>query len=132
MNGHIIVDGLLKASTGLAALVSDRIYPDVMPDTPIYPAVTYQKLSGSSARGAVGDPPLMTASFQVSSWAKSRAQASKIMVQARKALDRQRKIAVNGAALDDCFYESDIDSYDGDTRVYFNHMTFTMHYRDAT
>ncbi|MDB5937543.1 MAG: hypothetical protein JWQ01_4887 [Massilia sp.] len=132
MNGHIIVDGLLKAATGLAALVADRIYPDVMPDAPNYPAVTYQKLSGSSARGAVSDPPLMTASFQVSSWAKSRAQASKIAAQARKALDRKRKITVASVALDDCFYESDNDDFDGDSKVYFNHMTFTLHYRDAT
>lgn len=132
MNGHIIVDGLLKASTGLTALVSDRIYPDVMPDAPTYPSVTFQKVSGSSARGAMNDPPLMAASFQVSSWAKSRAQASKIAAQARKALDRKRKISVTGVALDDCFYESDVDMFDPDTRTYFNHMTFTLHYRDAT
>lgn len=132
MNGHIIVDGLLKAATGLTALVAGQIYPDVMPDAPIYPSVTYQKIGGGSARGAVGDPPLMHATFQVSSWAKSRAAASKIAAQARKAMDRKRKITVSGVALDDCFYESDNDDYDGDAKVYFNHMTFTLHYRDAT
>jgi hypothetical protein len=132
MSGHIIVDGLLKAATGLTVLVAERIYPDVMPDAPTFPSVTYQKLSGSSARGAVNDPPLMTASFQVSIWSKSRTQASKIAAQARKALDRKRKISVTSIPLDDCFYESDVDMYDPDTRTYFNHMTFTLHYRDAT
>lgn len=132
MNGHIIVEGLLRASTDLTAFVADRIYPDVMPDKPDYPSVTYQKLGGGSVRGAVSDPPLMHATFQVSSWAKSRSQAAKIVTQARKAMDRKRKITVTGVALDDCFYEGDIDSYDSDTRIYFNHMTFTLHYRDAT
>lgn len=132
MNGHIVVDGLLKAAVGLTALVVDRIYPDVMPDSPIYPSVTYQKLSGSSERGATIDPSLMTASFQVSCWAKSRAQASKITAQARKAIDRKRKITVGGVTVDDCFYESDVDMFDPDTRTYFNHTTFEIHYRDAT
>jgi hypothetical protein len=129
MNGHIAVNGLLTASAGLAALVVTRIYPDVMPDSPTYPAVTYQKVGGGSEKGAVSDPGLKRATFQVSSWAKSRPLASQIADQVRLAMDRQRKITVAGVAVDDCFYESDNDDYDKDAKVYFNHMTFKIHYR---
>lgn len=131
MNGHIAVLGLLKASTGLAALVAARVTPDVMDEPATFPAVTYQKTGGGSARGALSDPPLMHASFQVSSWAKSRAQASSIAAQVRAAMDRRRKVTVAGVAVDDCFYEDDVDLYDSETRTYFNHMTFKIHYRDT-
>lgn len=131
MNGHIAVDNLLKAAGGLVALVADRIYPDVMPDAPVFPSVTYQKLGGGSERGAQIDPALMNASFQISSWAKSRAQASRIAGEVRKAMDRKRKITVGGVAVDDCFYAGDVDMFDADTRTYFNHATFEIHYRDA-
>ncbi len=130
MNGHIVVAGLLKRATGLAALVAARISPDVMPDSPTYPAVTYQKTGGSSARGAVADPPLMTAIFQISSWAKTRGEAAAIVQQVRVAMDRQRKQTVNGVYVDDTFYEDDVDLYDPTTKVYFNHCTFRIHYRD--
>jgi hypothetical protein len=131
MNGHVAVFGLLSRAAGLAALVGDRIYPDVMPDNPAYPCVTYQKMGGSSARGAIGDPPLMRAEFQVSSWAKSRPSAAAIAGQVRAAMDRVRKTTVAGVAIDDCFYDGDDDLFDNDTRTYFNHMNFTLHYRDA-
>lgn len=131
MNGHIVIEALLRAATGLTALVADRIYPAAMPDAPTYPSVTYQKVGGSSERGAVSDPSLLTATFQVSTWAKSQAQASNIATQVRAAIDRKRKITVGGVALDDAFYNGDLDNYDGDVRVYFIHTTFTIYYRDA-
>lgn len=130
MNGHLVISGRLEAAQGLTALVADRIYPDVMPDKPVYPSVTFQKVSGSSARGAVSDPPLKTATFQVTAWAKSRLDALAISAQLRLALDRMRQITVNGVAVDDCFYESDLDLFDFETRTYYTHNTFTLHYRD--
>ncbi|MES2126652.1 MAG: DUF3168 domain-containing protein [Pseudomonadota bacterium] len=130
MNGHLVVGGLLSAASGLTDLVADRIYPDVMPDSPTYPAVTYQKIGGSSDRGAVSNPGLVMATFQVSSWAKSRPAAAKIARKIRSAIDRKRKITVSEVAVDDCFYESDVDHYDPATKIFFNHSTFRIHYRD--
>lgn len=130
MNGHLAVSGLLKQSTELAGLVALRIYPDVMPDSPTYPAITYQKMGGKSARGSTSDPTLMSAVFQVSAWAKSRIECTSIIVQVRKTMDRKRKITVADVAIDDCFYEDDIDLFDQTTRIYFNHCTFKIFYRD--
>ncbi|RFP32419.1 DUF3168 domain-containing protein [Duganella sp. BJB476] len=130
MNGHLAVVGLLKRATGLTALVGQRISPDVMPDSPTLPAITYQKMSGSSARGAVADPPLMTAIFQISSWAKTRNDAAAIVQQVRAAMDRQRQQTVGGVYVDDTFYTDDVDMYDPPTKTYFNHCTFRIHYRD--
>jgi hypothetical protein len=131
VNGHLAIHARLNGAAGLAALVKDRIYPDVMPDSPIYPAVTYQQLSGSSARGAVADPPLKKALFQVSTWAKSRLDAVTIAAQVRMALDRLRKAQAGGVQVDDCFFDSSVDAFDPDTKTYAVHTTFRLHYREA-
>ena len=131
MNGHLAIHALLARSATLAALVGPRIYPDIMPDNPVYPAVTFQKLSGKSERGAVVDPALMQAVFQVSSWGRSRMEAASVASAVRAALDRVRKITLTGVVIDDVFYENDVDLFDNDTRTYFNHCSFKIYYRDA-
>lgn len=130
MNGALAINGLLTQAPGLKALVAARIYPDVMPDSPVLPAVTYQRLSGSSERGSTSDPPLKSATYQVSAWAKSRADALAIAAQVRVALDRKRKLTVAGVQVDDCFYQGDVDLFDFETRTYFTHLTFKIYYRD--
>ena len=132
MSAHDAVLGMLLASTELAALVGTRIYPDVMDDPPVYPSVTFQRVGGAGARGAVSNPGLSRASFQVSTWAESRVEANQIAALVRKALDRKRKFVAAGVTVDDCFYDSDIDLYDPDEKICFNHMSFTIHYREPT
>jgi hypothetical protein len=130
VNGALAINGLLNQAAGLAALVADRIYPDVMLESPVFPSVTYQRMDGSSERGALSDPPLKSAVFQVSAWAKSRAEARAIAAQIRVALSRKRKVTVSGVQVDDCFDQGDIDDFDPDTRIFFTHLTFKIHYRD--
>ena len=132
MSVHAAILGLLMGSTELTALVGTRIYPDVMDDPPVYPSVTFQKMGGSGARRALSSPGLMRASMQVSTWAESRDEAARIAALVRKALDRRRKVTVAGVLVDDCFYDDDLDLYDPDSKVCFNHMSFTIHYRDPT
>lgn len=130
MNGALAVIGLLTARAELTALVGTRIDPDVMSDSPVYPAVTFQRMSGSSERGALSDPPLKSAVYQVSAWAKSRKDARAVSAQIRLAMDRKRQVTANGVLVNDCFYQDDIDLFDFDTRTYFTHTTFKIHYRD--
>jgi hypothetical protein len=130
VSAHDVVLALLQAAGGLTELVGDRIFPDQMDDPPVYPSVTFQKMGGAGARGAVKNPGLQRASMQVSTWAQSRAEAVRIAAEVRRALDRKRKIIVAGVRVDDCFYVSDIDLVDPDTDVCFNHMDFRIHYRE--
>lgn len=130
MNGVLVISGRLTATAALTALVSTRIYPDVMPDSPTFPSVTYHRLSGKSEKGAISDPPLKSAVFQVSAWAKTRLASRQIAAQVRIALDRLRKVMVAGVAVDDCFYEDDVDGFDAVTKTYFTHTTFQLYYRD--
>jgi hypothetical protein len=132
VSAHAAILALLQASADLVALVDTRIFPDVMDDPPVYPSVTFQKTGGGGARRALANPGLSRASFQVSTWSRSRAEAVRIARAVRTALDRKRKVTAGGVAIDDCFYESDVDSYDSETGVAFNHMDFTIHYREPS
>lgn len=130
MSAPFAVLALLRASDGLAALIGSRIYPDTMPEPPVYSSVTFQKVGGAGVRGAVKNPGLMRAEIQVSTWARSRVEAARIATQVRKALDRKRKMVAGGVPVDDCFYGGDVDSEDQETGICINHMDFTIHYRE--
>jgi hypothetical protein len=131
VSAHAAILALLQQAGGLTALVGDRIFPNELPDPPVYPALTYQKVGGASARGAVENPGLGRASFQVSTWARTLDEVVAIADEVRKALDRKRKAVVAGVQVDDCFYEDDVDSSDTTEKVYFNHMSFRLHYRET-
>ncbi|HEV2463549.1 MAG TPA: DUF3168 domain-containing protein [Acidobacteriaceae bacterium] len=42
------ITAFLQASSALAALVGTRIYPTQLPDSTVYPAITYQMVGGNS------------------------------------------------------------------------------------
>ncbi|OFJ49599.1 hypothetical protein BA896_012710 [Janthinobacterium lividum] len=129
MSGHGAIKAMLGAP-GVVALVGQRVYFDVMADNSLLPALTIQKLGGDSARGAQKNPGLDSAQFQVSTWAKSRVETVIISSQVRKAIDRVRELVIDGTLVNDCFYEGDVDLYDSETKIFFNQMTFNIHYRD--
>jgi hypothetical protein len=130
MSGHDAMLGLLMGSVDLLVAVGERITPDRMDDPPIYPAVTFQKMGGRGARGAVKNPGLMRASFQVSTWAESRSEVVSIAKLIKKALDRKKNLGFGDVVIKGCFYESDLDTEDPDTGVCVNHMSFTLHYQE--
>ena len=129
MSAHVAIKAMLGVPA-VTALVGQRIYFDVMPDNPTHPTVTIQKLGGASARGSVKNPGLESAQMQVSVWARSRADTVVIVKLVRAAIDRVRQVLLDGVWVSDCFYESDVDLYDSETKTFFNHMTFHIHYRD--
>ena len=130
MNGHLAINTRLTGFAGLTALVGTRIFPMVMPDTPTFPAVTYHMLSSSSGKGALTDPPLMQAVFQITSWGKSMLSARSVADQVRAALDRYRSVTINGIKIDDCFYDGDVDLYDTDLKVFYVASDFKIFFRE--
>jgi len=130
MNEYIAVRGLLGQASALTALIGTRLYPDVLPDNPVFPAVTFQKTDGGNEVGSVSNPGICWAEMQVSTWSKSRMEAAAIVKAASAALDRARLVTVAGVQVDDCFWLSDTDDHDGETRIYFTHSKFKIHYRE--
>ncbi|WP_295991569.1 DUF3168 domain-containing protein [Rugamonas sp.] len=131
MNEYIAVRGLLSRSTALTTLIAGRLYQDVMPDNPTYPSVTYQKVDDGNSVGSTSNPGICWAILQVSTWSRTRLEAAAIVLAVSRALDRTRNVTVNGIQVDDCFGLNNADSYDSETRIYFTHSKFKIHYRET-
>lgn len=131
MSAHAAVYARLSATAAVTALVAGRVFPDVLPDNPVYPAVTFEQTAGSSERGAQTDPLLLMARMQITAWAKSRVQARALADQLRRTLDRMRLATVGGAFVNDCFFEGEVDLYDPAVKVYYTALDFRLHFKDA-
>jgi hypothetical protein len=130
VSGHFAIQARLTGAASLVALVGNRIYPDMMPEPPIYPAVTYQQTDGDGARSAVADRAMQKGIFEVTVWAKSRPETIAIAAQVKLALNRARKVIAGGIQIDDCFAEGDSDMRDPGTKIYSRHTTYRLHYRE--
>ena len=79
--------------TGLVALVSDRVYPFVMPDDATLPNVTFQRIDTprelSHDSSGIGNE-LAHPRFQFDAWAETYASAKAINEQVRAALNGKR------------------------------------------
>lgn len=130
MNAHKIIQFRLAAAAPLIVIVDDRIYATVMKENAKLPAVTYQQLSIHRPKAAITRPGLAAARFNISSWAKSAVDARKTADQVRVALDRMRRVTVGGVAVDDCFFESDLDLYESETKTFYVVAEYELHFRD--
>ena len=80
----------LTGHAGLGALVSDRIYPEHLPQNPTYPAVTYFQVGGPRDHSLAGSSGLAVTQWQVDAWATSYLGAKAVAEQIRVALDSYR------------------------------------------
>lgn len=61
----------LTADSGVTAIVSNRVYPVVIPQKGTLPAITYQRVSGRRENGISGAGELVAVRVQVDCWAES-------------------------------------------------------------
>lgn len=64
---------LLTGDAGIGSMVSERVYPLVLPQNPALPAIVYQELRGSARTMADGDAGEHEERFLLSWWASSYA-----------------------------------------------------------
>lgn len=86
MSAETELYAVLSAAAGLTALVSTRIYPDILPEEYQLPAVVYTR-SGTDPvitihGGNLGD----FVDLQINAWGKTRASAAAVAVQIEAAL----------------------------------------------
>lgn len=77
----------LSGFAGLVALVSTRIYPLILPQTPTLPAVVYQQVSGPRIHAMGDDPGITSPRYQFSCWDDDHAGAAAVAQQIRLAFE---------------------------------------------
>lgn len=61
--------------SAIDALVSGRVYPDILPQNPTYPAITYLRVGTAHYNALTGTPTLENPQFQVDCWAETHTAA---------------------------------------------------------
>lgn len=131
MNAHKAIQARLLAYGGLSALVSTRVYCDIIPSPATYPAVVYRVISETSDSGSTTNPTTNSALIQVESLAKTRMGTRAIALQVMLALNRWRQATSAGVSVDDCFFVTGIDMPIGNVSdVYMTQSDFRLHYRE--
>lgn len=110
----------LEAYGGLTALISDRIYPEPLPQ-PVggvtLPAITYMRISSAPQVAHNGDSGLDSPIFQIKVWASTKSQARAIIDQLRAALSGYSGL-MSDLTVQASFVRADRDLYDTDTGLY--------------
>jgi len=84
----------LSADVPLAALVSDRIYPDVAPQTKKMPYIVYEIEDEDGVKHMTGGGPLESTGVQFTVWAESSGKRSAVNDALRAILDNKIGLAL--------------------------------------
>lgn len=116
----------LSTFAGLMALIGTRIYPVIMPQGSVKPAVIYQMISGIREAAMGSDPGMVKARYQFTAWATTNLSARNVIKQIRLALERY-----STTDLDDCFIETEYDVYDEGAYLHGRGLDVIVHHREA-
>jgi len=90
----------VAASAGLVALIAARFYPQMVPQKPTYPAVTYQVVSAPRESNMGVDPGIVNARVQFSAWGTTWKSARDVAEQLRLAFQRWRGTVAGTEIMD--------------------------------
>jgi hypothetical protein len=107
----------LLAQSGLTALVSNRIYPLKLPQTPTLPAIVYQKIDAPRLPGFSADYGVTTR-IQITSWALTYTGASAVQEQIRTATQNIMNQSMSGMVVKNIEFDEGPDSYEDETERY--------------
>lgn len=117
----------LTANPAVAALVSQRIYPLVMPQNPTLPAIRYEVTGQASEWALTGAEAMRETMFDVDCWAaetsgkSAYAAAKEVQEAVRAALD-----AYSASGIQGVFVDNSADYYDPETGAVCAVLTVTV------
>lgn len=111
------VRALLVADPAVSALVSARVYPAPLPQSPALPALSYQRISATRTRSQEGPSGRARCRFQVDAWASTYDDARQLAAATRRALDGFRGV-VAGVELQEVQLATDRDLYEPDVKLH--------------
>lgn len=103
----------LVNTAGVAALISTRVYPNVIPEDVAQPAAAYQKISGSPILNHGGPSGLETSRIQITCRATTYAVAKSVAKAVKTALDGFTGLmgGVGGVTVEYSHIENEQDGY---------------------
>lgn len=129
MTVETVLFSRLSGFAGLNALISNRVYPTVIPQNSPLPVVSYRRISTTRESAMGSDTGIARARFQLDSFAESFSAVRPVAEQVRAALQRWRNNS--GTVVQDSFILSEDDDYDHETKLYRVMQDFEVIYVEA-
>ena len=113
MSLYTVVRGKLASGT-IAAIVGTRVYPSLLPQTPTYPALTYQRISNTAQNGSTA---LRQSRWQVNCWATTYIGAQALATVVKAAMEEWTDTD-QAPMVKMCQVVNEIDDYDDEVDVH--------------
>jgi len=107
----------LKTDTPITALVSNRIYPNILPQNVAYPAISYMRVTGPRIHSHSGSSGLAHPLFQVDQWATTYSGVKDLAEKVRLRLQGFSGTVVT-VVINGILFVGDRDSYDDEVEVF--------------
>lgn len=109
---------VLSGTTEITDVVQDRIYPTVLRQNTIYPAITYTRISGGQVNSLTGYSNLESPRIQIDVWGDNYSDV--------KSLAAAVHTAMGAATTFGALLESDQDLYEDDVKIHRVCMDFIV------
>jgi len=124
---------LLTADAGITALVGTRIYPQLLPQAPMFPAISYQVVSGFRETAMDGPAGVNRARLQFDCWASTYLQAEAVANAVRVAIDGFKgSIGSPARVLQSVFFAGERDLYEPDPPAFRRSADYLITYQEET
>lgn len=117
--------GHLTANAAVAEWIDSRCYPIRLPQEPVLPAITYQRIDAPRIVTHSGGGALVASRFQISCWAATYAEAIELAERVKAAFGNWHR-AYGGTAI----VQTQADLYEPDTGVYHVPVDVILWYRE--
>jgi len=104
----------LTGDTAVAAIVSTRIYPVKLPQTPTYEAISYARVSNTERNGSTA---LRETRFQINCWADTYIKAGALAAAVKTALEGYTNTSQT-PGIKMALVVNELDDYDDEVKVY--------------
>ena len=118
---------LLNASTSITALIGDRLYPVFVPQSPTYPCLSYQVISGSSSYSMDGSAETVKR-IQFDAWGTTYADVKNIQQALHNLLDGFEGVLSDGTAVHGTFRGVELDEFENDSLTYRTLTEYSFHF----
>jgi len=108
---------VLTGDAGVAALAADRVYTEVLPQSPTVPAVVFTEVAGDEDYALDGPTGASSRRVQIDSWAKTRAEATALGLAVKGALAGHAGAAA-GLDVQGVFFLTERWDFDPETALY--------------
>lgn len=104
----------LSTYSGLTSIINKKIYPIIIPQKVVLPAITFIKISENQMMSATeGNYGMVNPTYQITCHAKTHSQCRSIATQVKSALTNYSG-TMGDTTVQGCFFVNEFESHDND------------------